>query len=152
MSRSPGGLLLTEGFIYGIWRRVPWMGLVKSDTDGQWGWVGAPYLKAEYYYRIWHHHCLSLDWAKGKIVIYQDGEKIHEKIEKTLVDDYAKKWTKPINTVSIGCFQWSQGKGETTIGKFADVQIFKRILTDQEMMDITSCKVFLILLFFQKKL
>ena len=111
--------------MYGIWRRVPWVGLAKSDAVGQWGWVGAPYLKTDYYYRVWHHHCFALDWEKGNLVIYQDGEKIEEKVHETLVEDYANKWTKPINAVSIGCFQWSLGTGETTIGEFADVQIFR---------------------------
>ena len=105
--------------------------------------MGAPSIEREHNLWVWHHHCVSVDWTTGQINIFEDGEQVENKIQKTLIDDYAVHWSKPINLVLVGCFNWLEGLGETTIGKFADVQVFFRVLSSDQIREITQCKTFL---------
>ena len=92
-------------------------------------------------WRRWQHRCIAFDFKIGLIVSYingvEDGRDIAD--EKYIIDPLKKvndkiKTKNLVTDVMVGCGPWKR-----SYGRIVDLQVFDRLLTHDEMVQMTTC-------------
>ena len=92
-------------------------------------------------WRRWQHRCLAFDFEIGLIVSYingvEDGRDIAD--EKYIIDPLKEvnekiKTKNLVTDVMVGCDPWKR-----SYGRIVDLQVFDRVLTHDEMVEMTTC-------------
>ncbi|XP_023333066.1 uncharacterized protein LOC111704908 [Eurytemora carolleeae] len=85
--------------------------------------------------------CLSFDLENGEVKLFENGEQSHTNKHDLLINLH-QRFSNSFQMASPGCAWRPIFSGYMSMyGKVTDMQIFSRILTDEEMMEITGCKV-----------
>ena len=86
---------------------------------------------------VWRHLCLSIDFEKGTVKLGDNGQ-----VSLKRQHDGIRQPGRTINHLGAGCFYESTGttKYQSMYGRISDVQMFSRVLTDMELIEITGCK------------
>ena len=128
-------LSIEEGVIFGIWETGPWMAM-KYKTSDSYSWIGLgkdtlPNLQ------VWRHTCLSIDFTTGHVKRVENGL-VRFKTQSNQI----RQLGDTMNIVAAGCYYRPNGltKYQSMYGRVTDVQMFSRILSDEEMEDISGCK------------
>ena len=83
---------------------------------------------------------MSVSKSSGKFKLMENGEKAVDKYNKEIVDWMADVPNKA-SIFTLGCFYRQSGTGFMSMhGSVTDAQVFSRELSDQEMVDMTTCK------------
>merc|ERR1712241_81423 len=104
-------------------------------------WTGGG--TTEYDLMVWRHSCFSLSRSSGKFKLFENGQKVAEKVSVSIKESLEKLSRKP-SLFTLGCYYRNSGyQFMSMYGSVTDAQMFSRELTDKEMTDVTSCKSFL---------
>ena len=83
---------------------------------------------------------MSLSRSTGKFKLVENGVKNAERYYEELVE-WMKGVSHEAGIFTYGCFYRNQGVQRMSMyGSVTDAQMFSRELSDEEMIDITSCK------------
>ena len=127
-------LIMEEAVLFGIWEEGPWLGFrYRTNQDAIWDWVS---LGDNFMHdlQIWRHSCFTIDFESGHVTLVENG-----KVRIKTQSDKIKKLGGTMNHVSAGCL-YHPSEYLSMYGRVTDLQIFGRILSDQEMEEITGCK------------
>ena len=126
-----------DGFLYGVWESGPWIGFKLPGTSAM-GWIGGG--TAVYDFLIWRHTCFSLSRSTGKFKLIENGEKAVDKLNPEIID-WMNQIPQRATIFTLGCYYREGGSGFMSMyGSVTDAHMFSRELTDQEMMDFTTCQ------------
>ena len=125
--------------MYGVWESGPWIGFKLPQTEAM-GWIGGG--TAVFDFLVWRHTCFSLSKSTGRFRLVENGVKAVDKPNKEIIG-----WMRTIPTrlsmLTVGCYYREGGTGFMSMyGSVTDTQVFGRELSDQEMIEMTSCKKF----------
>jgi len=134
---------LKEGFFYGEWETGPWWGYKTKEKTaaGSYGWVGLGDNGGSDH-GVWTHTCTVIDFTNGRTASVENGVKFFDKEFEALIPAY-KGFVKQIKTVSAGCvYKLGTTPHMSIHGKVTDFQMWNKILSDEDMIKITSCEKF----------
>ena len=134
---DPGWTDFEFGFIFGVWYSGAWLGYKEKGKPMSWINMGSHFIDIH----AWRHTCITLDFKSEKYSNSENGLKRYEETYDRLKEIW-KKLNSSINLVTVGCWYIPYKSGEeefSMFGEFTDFQIFGRILSEQEMNDITGC-------------
>ena len=127
----------------GDWESGPWLGwrTRARTTPGSYGWAGLGWPgRADH--GAWRHICLSLDFNTGSAAAYEGGRQYYE----GKVEDLVKVFNSLDPTISIftvGCvYKLGVTPFMSLHGKVTDFQVWSKILSQEKLEKITSCKHF----------
>ena len=131
---------LAIGIVHGNYDSGGWFGFVEGLKPINWIPMGLHRFTTQ----VWRHSCISVDFADGIIQLFENGNKVHEEPFEDSQEIYRKLQT-DLTVVTVGCAYIENLEEDWTysmsmLGRFTDFQMFSRILSNEEMEDITGCK------------
>ena len=126
---------IEEGLMFGIWETGPWIG-IKYRRSENYIWIGlGEGISIDL--QVWRHTCFSVDFESGDIKLVENGE-----VQANSKSSDIKPLETPMNLVAAGCYYRPIGKTkyQSMYGRITDVQIFSRLLSENEMEEISGCK------------
>ena len=108
--------------------------ILNSGPDYGMKWSGGlgDYRYSDLAFRRWSAICISLDLAVGYVVYYIDGRKV---ADVALADDFKSNlvpWPQKVKMFKVG---------ENMVGDITNLHVYARLLTEEEMEKITTCKL-----------
>ena len=131
---------LEVGIVYGNYDSGEWLGFVEGLKPITWIPMGLHQFTTQ----VWRHACIAFDFQKATLQLYENGKKKHEEHFEKLKEIYKKLKTN-MTIFTLGCAYIDNLEEDWTyaaslFGRYADLQVFGRILSKDDMNDITGCK------------
>ena len=128
------------GFVHGNWDSGVWIGFLEGLKPIKWYGLGLQSFQTQ----VWRHSCVTFDFERGGLQIYENGQKMNEEPMEKFEEIYAKL-EQGVNIFTVGCAYIENLEEDWTyamsmLGSFTDFQVFGRILSQDEAEDITGCR------------
>ena len=125
---------IEEGINFGVYDDKLWFGFKRRSKAVLWISLGENMFTDLH---VWRHLCLSIDFEEGSVKLGDNGQ-----VSVKTQSDGIRQLGSTMNYLGVGCFYKSTGttKYQSMYGRVSDVQMFSRILADEEMIEITGCK------------
>ena len=135
-------LALCPGVFLGDWESGPWLGWrTRARAPGSYGWAGLGW-SGTAHHGAWRHVCIALDFKTGHLAAYEGGRQYYE----GKVEDLVKVFNSLDSTISIftvGCvYKMGTTPFMSLHGKVTDFQVWSKILSQDKLEKITSCRHF----------
>ncbi|XP_023320474.1 uncharacterized protein LOC111695386 [Eurytemora carolleeae] len=125
-----------EGIAYGVWKTGPWLGFKYGDNEE---WIGLG--TKVYELQTWQHTCFTLNMETGNIQLFENGKKSFD-VNWDILVTFWKNVSETFTVASPSCW-WREIEEQfmSTYGKVTDMQVFSKILSEDELRNITGCIV-----------
>ena len=133
---------MDNGVFFAVYETGPWLAM-KSTGDPAYSWLGY----GDHFFKdlqVWRHSCFTIDFNSGATKLVENGKKTFEGTSTDLIK-VGKSFNGSINFVSAGCYYRPDGPigHMSMVGSVTDVQIFGKVLKNDELIKMTDCTNFL---------